>query len=148
MYMQTADELRDEIQATLIRFIADVVLFNQTVAQREGLNASDAQFLTLLQVHGPMTPGQLAARTGFTTGATTGVLDRLERAGFAQRTRDEHDRRKVIVSPQWDAIQARLYPRYEGQARHLAAVLRTRSHEELGVIAGFLSDLMPGQDAP
>lgn len=146
--MTTADELQDQIQATLIRFIADVVLFNQTVAQREGLNASDAQFLTLLQVHGPMTPGRLAARTGFTTGATTGVIDRLERAGFARRTRDERDRRKVIVTPQWEAIQARLYPRYESQARHLATVLGTRSTDDLRVIAGFLADLIPDEDAP
>jgi DNA-binding MarR family transcriptional regulator len=144
--MDTADELREQIQATLIRFIADVVLFNHTVSVREGLNSSDSQFLTLLQVHGPTTPGQLAAMTGFTTGATTGVIDRLERAGFAQRTRDEHDRRKVIVAPRPDVINARLAPHYGGQARRLADVLSTRSADELRSIAGFLSDLMADPD--
>jgi DNA-binding MarR family transcriptional regulator len=144
--METADELRDQVQAILIRFIADVVLFNHTVSLREGLNSSDSQFLTLLQVHGPMTPGQLAAMTGFTTGATTGVIDRLERAGFARRTRDERDRRKVIVSHRPDVINARLAPHYGGQARRLADVLRTRSTDELRVIADFLSDLMADPD--
>jgi len=144
--METADELRDQVQAILIRFIADVVLFNHTVSLREGLNSSDSQFLTLLQVHGPMTPGQLAAMTGFTTGATTGVIDRLERAGFARRTRDERDRRKVIVNHRPDVINARLAPHYGGQARRLADVLRTRSTDELRVIADFLSDLMADPD--
>ena len=144
--MESADELRDQVQAILIRFIADVVLFNHTVSLREGLNSSDSQFLTLLQVHGPMTPGQLAAMTGFTTGATTGVIDRLERAGFARRTRDERDRRKVIVSHRPDVINARLAPHYGGQARRLADVLRTRSTDELRVIADFLSDLMADPD--
>lgn len=144
--METADELREQIQAILIQFIGQVIIFNHVVATREGLNSSDAQFLTLLQVHGPMTPGHLAAMTGFTTGATTGVIDRLEHVGLVRRTRDERDRRKVIVTRQPDVINARLAPHYEGQARRLADVLRTRSTDELRAIAGFLSDLMADPD--
>jgi hypothetical protein len=93
-----------------------------------------------------MTPGQLAAMTGFTTGATTGVIDRLERAGFVRRTPDKRDRRKVIVTRRPGVINARLAPHYGGQARRLADVLRTRSTDELRVIADFLSDLVAGPD--
>lgn len=126
----------------MTRLIADVVLFNHGVAQQAGLGPSDAQFLTLLQLHGPMTAGELAARTGLTTGTTTGVIDRLERAGYAHRSRDPHDRRKVIVSPDDAAIAEHLLPHYAGQAQRLDALLRTRSADELAVIDRFLVDLM------
>ena len=76
-----ADGLRTEINDSLLRFIAGVVLHNHAVAQRVGLGASDSQFMSLLGLHGPLTPGRLAGLSGLTTGTVTGVLDRLERAG-------------------------------------------------------------------
>jgi DNA-binding MarR family transcriptional regulator len=44
-----------------------------------------------------MTAGRLAELSGLTTAAVTSVLDRLERAGYARRVRDQEDRRQVIV---------------------------------------------------
>ena len=46
-----------------------------------------------------MTAGRLAELTGLTTGAITGVVDRLEKAGFVRRERDGSDRRKVFIVP-------------------------------------------------
>ena len=42
-------------------------------------------------------PPELAAEAGLTTGAVTAVIDRLERAGYARRVRDDEDRRRVKV---------------------------------------------------
>ncbi|MTE11306.1 MarR family transcriptional regulator [Nocardia sp. CT2-14] len=44
-------------------------------------------------------PGELAARTGLTTGPTTRLIDRLEQAGYMRRVPDANDRRKVLVEP-------------------------------------------------
>src|SRR5690606_23891656 len=85
--------------------------------------------------HGRMTAGELAAAAGLTTGAVTGVLDRLEKAGYVARTRDTEDRRRVFVAPTRKARQtvARYYgplgemggPRLaEFTQRELHAVLR------------------------
>lgn len=134
-------DLHARIQTAVVEFIAQTVLYNHAVAHREGLGASDQQFLTLLQMHGPMTAGQLAQMTGLTTGTTTGVIDRLERAGFAHRTRDEDDRRKVIVVRDETAINERMAPHYAGYARHLERLLAKRDAKELRVIADFLSEL-------
>ncbi|MBA2575631.1 MAG: MarR family transcriptional regulator [Euzebyaceae bacterium] len=102
--------------------------------------------MTLLEVHGPLTPGQLARLSGLTTGTVTGVIDRLEHAGFVRRDRAEADRRKVVVTRQDEVIAERLAPLYGGHAEHLHAVLQRRSPEELRVIADFLTDLTrPGQ---
>jgi DNA-binding MarR family transcriptional regulator len=133
--------LRQQIQAGMVRLIADVVLFNRAVAQHLGLGSTDAQFMTLLQVHGPLTPGRLAQLSGLTTGTVTGVIDRLEQAGFVRRTRDDADRRKVIVERREDAIAERLYPYYGGQAQWLETVLGRRTPDELRVISDFLTDM-------
>ncbi|QJY50313.1 MarR family transcriptional regulator [Pseudonocardia broussonetiae] len=122
--------------------IASVVLHNHAVAQELGLGASDSQFLTLLDVHGPLTPGRLAALTGLSTGTVTGVVDRLERAGFVERVRDAGDRRRVLVTPA-EGAGAVLAPHYREQAEHLDAVLARRDDDELRVIAAFLAELAP-----
>jgi DNA-binding MarR family transcriptional regulator len=136
-----AKALRSEIEAGMRRLISQVILYNHAVAQQMGLGSSDSQFMTLLDVHGPLTPGQLAKLSGLTTGTVTGVIDRLEQAGFVRRTRDTTDRRVVLIEPETEAIAERLFPHYREPAERLDAVLRKRSPEELRVIADFLADL-------
>ncbi len=135
-----ADELRSEIGTSVLRFIAGVVLHNHAVAQRLGLGSSDSQFLNLLDLHGPLTPGRLAELTGLTTGTVTGVIDRLERGGFVRRVRDAEDRRKVLVTPVAEAM-AGLAEHYREHGEHLDAVLRRRDADQLRVIADFLADV-------
>lgn len=135
-----ADGLRRKIGSEVVRFIADVVLHNQAVAQKVGLGASDSQFLSLLGQHGPLTPGRLAELSGLTTGSVTGVIDRLERAGYARRERDAGDRRKVLVTLV-PAAMASMAEHYREHGEHLADVLRHRTPEELQVIADFFTDL-------
>jgi DNA-binding MarR family transcriptional regulator len=144
-----ADRLRTEINESLLRFIAGVVLHNQVVAQRVGLGASDSQFVSLLGLHGPLTPGRLAELSGLTTGTVTGVLDRLERAGYVRRRRDATDRRKVVVEPVPEAM-TELSRHFAAHGRHADAVLRRRDPDQLRVIAEFLAELTadPGGDRP
>jgi DNA-binding MarR family transcriptional regulator len=73
-------------------------LFEQVFADRVGISRLDLSVLSLLSARGAQTAGQLAEATGVTTGALTGVIDRLERAGFARRAPDPEDRRRVIVT--------------------------------------------------
>jgi DNA-binding MarR family transcriptional regulator len=116
------------------------IMFNQQVFEHLGLglSASDGQFMTMLQFQGPMTPGQLARLTGLSTGTVTGVIDRLERAGYVERTRHDSDRRKVIVSLNNDRIERELRPLYEPQVKRLDAVVASYRPDQLEVIADFL----------
>jgi DNA-binding MarR family transcriptional regulator len=134
-------DLEGEIQQQMIAMIAQVVLFNHAANASLGLGASDSQFLTLLRIHGPMTPGQLAAATGLTSGTVTGVIDRLEKSELVRRERVSDDRRKVLVVPMPDAAD-RLAPIYAGQAAMLQGVLARRTRAELETIMKFLSDLV------
>jgi DNA-binding MarR family transcriptional regulator len=86
------------MQEAMRAFMARVVLFQDAVARSVGLNSSDLQTVGLLMSEGPASPGELAERIGMTQGgAITGLIDRLERAGYVSRQRDERDRRRVLV---------------------------------------------------
>jgi DNA-binding MarR family transcriptional regulator len=134
-------DVRDEILGSLVRFIAGVVLNNHAVAQRLGLGPTDSQFMTLLDVHGPLSPGRLAELSGLTSGTVTGVLDRLEKAGFVVRDRDPDDRRKVIVRRDEQAFAERLAPQYEPYDTYTREMLARRSPEELVAIRDFVREL-------
>jgi DNA-binding MarR family transcriptional regulator len=112
-------------------------LFRQVVADRLGLNGSDLAVLSLLEVRGPLTPGQLAEATGLTTGAVTGVADRLEAAGYARRAPDPDDRRRVIITLRPD----RLGPiRKLHEPLHLALHLLDQGYDEAQreMVAGYV----------
>jgi DNA-binding MarR family transcriptional regulator len=71
--------------------------FFRAAAARIGITVTDMQVIDVLNLTGPMTAGQLADLTGLTTGAITGMLNRLEEAGLVRRERDPNDGRRVIV---------------------------------------------------
>jgi DNA-binding MarR family transcriptional regulator len=72
-------------------------LMSQAAADRIGLNATDLNCLNILSFSGQLTAGELARATGLTTASITGVVDRLEEAGFVRRERDSADRRRVVI---------------------------------------------------
>ncbi len=87
---------------------ARTVVFHQAVAERMGLSSADHKCLDLIARHrseGRVTPGRVAELTGLTTGAVTGVLDRLENAGFVWREKDPDDRRQIIVHVRQERLE-------------------------------------------
>jgi DNA-binding MarR family transcriptional regulator len=75
-----------------------MVLFHSRIAEQMGLSGTDHKCLELvLRSDEPLTAGRIAQLSGLSTGAVTGVIDRLERRGLVRRVRDPHDRRKVLV---------------------------------------------------
>jgi DNA-binding MarR family transcriptional regulator len=112
-------------------------LLEQVFADRLGLNRTDLAVLGLLAARGPLTPGQLAEATGLTTGAVTGVADRLERSGYARREPDPDDRRRVILS----LVRERLAPvarLQEGFHAALHAVEADLSEAERAMVAAYV----------
>src|SRR6516164_10311029 len=88
-----------EIAAGLQTFAARALVYNLLASEALGLAPADLMSMCLLQLHGPGTPGWIAEMTGLSTGAVTGVVDRLERAGYVTRARDPQDPRRGIVAP-------------------------------------------------
>lgn len=102
-----------------------------------GLSPSDARCWHLLQQHGAMTAGAVADALGVTSGAVTAMIDRLERGGHVQRTRDTVDRRRVIVDVT-DESRRRSADLYKPLALGLRERLAGHSRKELELLYDFL----------
>jgi DNA-binding MarR family transcriptional regulator len=128
--------LAGRLMLALRRSSAAGVLHGQTVARRVGVNSSDLECLDLILMSGPSTAGEIARHTGLTSGAVTGLIDRLERLGLVERTADPADRRKVLVRVREDRIGpiAALYIPME---KAMQALLSGYSKEELKVLIDF-----------
>jgi len=88
-----------ELETAMRKSSAQGTIFAAAVAERAGISGSDMDCMDFLNLEGRMTAGRLAGLTGLTSGAITGVVDRLEKAGFVRRERDDSDRRKVFIAP-------------------------------------------------
>ncbi|MGE5802590.1 MAG: MarR family transcriptional regulator, partial [Gemmatimonadota bacterium] len=117
----------------------ETVLLHQSIADRLGLNPTDHKALGLLLDAGePLTPGQLAQRTGLTTGAVTGIVDRLERAGFVRRKRSPADRRQVSIEINLDKVRRHVFPVFEELAKRMHALAASYSQRDLATILDFV----------
>jgi DNA-binding MarR family transcriptional regulator len=112
-------------------------LMDQAIADRLGMNRTDAQCMDLISRLGPMTAGELADRVGLTAGAITSVLDRLERGRWIRRERDSADRRRVIVYGS-QAEHAKMQPIFAALRKSTREVLGRYSKEQLELIGDFL----------
>jgi DNA-binding MarR family transcriptional regulator len=139
--MSSKTKKRQELEAALNAAMRDVsgqgVLYSQAVAERLGMNSTDLECLDYV-LRGPVTAGRLAELTGLTTGAITGVIDRLERIGLARRESDPDDRRKTLVRA-LPAVWERIAPLFEPMERSAMAVLASYRDEELALLLGFLT---------
>jgi DNA-binding MarR family transcriptional regulator len=92
---------REELIKTIIdkyrEMSTETIVFHQGVADVLGVHISDHKCLDLIYRFGAMPAGRLGELTGLTTGAVTGMIDRLEEAGYVRRTNDPEDRRRTIV---------------------------------------------------
>lgn len=76
-----------------------VIAFHEAGARRLGMTAAERKCAGIIAELGKTTPKQLGEATGLSTGAITGIVDRLERAGYAKREPNPADRRSVIIRP-------------------------------------------------
>jgi DNA-binding MarR family transcriptional regulator len=132
------DELLKALDETLRKVSAQSVLLNDTVAKLVGANPTDLECLDLLGLGGPTTAGKLSAHTGLTTGATTAVIDRLERAGFARRLRSTEDRRSVLVEALPERLR-QIEAFYQPLAVAVARLNEDYGDRQLAVIVDYLS---------
>jgi DNA-binding MarR family transcriptional regulator len=120
--------------------IATNIVAQQEFARNLGLSVTDLIcFAYVLQApDSPVTAGDLAARAHVTTGAVTGVLNRLERGGFVTRRQDPADRRRVRVSAVPEAAE-RVRAVYEPYYARLAELLATYTPDEIAVLADWFT---------
>jgi DNA-binding MarR family transcriptional regulator len=133
------ETLRTELIAVGRQLSAATMAFQQAVAERLGLNPTDHTCLQLLIGAGAITAGQLSALTGLSAGAVTGIVDRLETAGFVRREKDPADRRRVIIQPVAEEVERRVHPLFKPVTEAAEAALQQYSEKEVALILNHLS---------
>jgi DNA-binding MarR family transcriptional regulator len=124
---------------------AATVMFHTAVGERAGLSATEHKAMDILSRAGPLTAGELAAHTGLTTGAVTGLIDRLEAAGFVRRARDPEDRRKVIVEPMLETLHELIGPIFVEMGRAVAELYASYGESERQLLLDYqqrMTDLL------
>jgi len=112
-------------------------LMSQAAADRIGINATDLNCLNILSFSGQMTAGELARATGLSTASITGVVDRLEEAGYVRRERDPRDRRRVVIRLVLEAALRDVASVFLPMMRDWQEMAARYSDDELRLIVGY-----------
>src|SRR5579863_1585804 len=130
--------LAEEIVGRLARqHSTAVVLFHHAVAERPGLGPTDHKCLDLLRERGALAGSDLSAITGLTSGAITGVVARLEQAGYLRREPDPHDGRKQILHLALERVH--IQGVIDPLRKDIAALLENFDTHQLTAIVEFLA---------
>jgi DNA-binding MarR family transcriptional regulator len=131
-------QLIEALNAAMREVSGQGVLYSQAVAERLAVNSTDLECLDYILAGGAITAGALAEATGLTTGAITGVIDRLERRGFARRERDAGDRRKVLVRALPSVVEE-IGPLFAPMERAALGALSAYRESDLELLLDFLA---------
>jgi DNA-binding MarR family transcriptional regulator len=113
--------------------------FDEAAAAKLGINRTDLRCLGTLANGNRLPVGEVGRLVGLTRGAATIALDRCERAGYVERSRDPSDRRGVYVAMSRKGVAATdaiWNPMVADGYRRLAAF----SDDELRVVRRFLEE--------
>ena len=130
----------EEISALLRGQIAEVLSYTASAARRMGLGVSELAALEHLQGAGELTPTELGRRLSMSSGTVTALVDRLERAGYAERRPNPEDRRSSVVRPTaWgtEEVLRHLGP-LGAELRRIACDL---SEEERSAVGGYVEEV-------
>ncbi|MGH9993867.1 MAG: MarR family winged helix-turn-helix transcriptional regulator [Nitrososphaeraceae archaeon] len=137
------EEIILAIAEKLKEMSTETIMFHEAVADVLGLHITDHKCLDYIHRFGAMPAGKLAELTGLTTGAVTGIIDRLEKAGYARRANDPKDRRRTIVEPTRNKkldrkIESIFMPLHE----RIHALLSSCSDSELAFLLDVFTELI------
>jgi DNA-binding MarR family transcriptional regulator len=134
------EELIQAINDKLREMSTETIMFHQAVADVLGLHITDHKCLDIIFRYGAMPAGKLGELTGLTTGAVTGVIDRLEKAGYVRRTDDPKDRRKIVIEPTRNKkLEKRLEGIFAPLGERIYKVLSSCSDSELAFLLDILT---------
>lgn len=110
------------------------ILMHEAIARKAGLSGTDHKYLGTILDQGQLTAGQIAKLTGLTTGAVTGLIDRLERKKLVKRQYSKEDRRKVLIVAQKENAIKLLEPIFDELQRRTAELISGFNADEISVI--------------
>jgi len=126
--------LKKRALAAVADYGAHLTQFQKAMAEWQGFNVTDMECLRFLFVNGVSTPSRLARQTGLTSGATTAMLDRLEKAGLIERRPNPDDRRGTLIAPAQSGAE-RVASWFKSTRAAIDALISSYSADELELIS-------------
>jgi DNA-binding MarR family transcriptional regulator len=134
MTQTTKTDLKKRALTAVAEYGVNLTRFRNAMSEQQGLNVTDMECLRLLFMRGTATPSELARHTGLTSGATTAMLDRLEKAGLIERRPNPNDRRGTLITPAGSST-ARVASWFESARKAQDELISSYSESELEIIA-------------
>ena len=134
MEKSSKSELKQRTLNAVRDYGVNLTLFRNAVSEWAGLNTTDMECLRLLFLKGISTPTELARHTGLTSGATTAMLDRLEKAGLIRRQPNPDDRRGTLIKPDEKAAE-KAASWFESARKAQDELVESYSEKELVIVA-------------
>lgn len=140
MTQSAKQALEQQVLLAAREYGVSTTLFRNAVGARLGLNVTDMECLALLFFKGIATPTELSKHTALSSGATTAMLDRLERAGMILRRPNPDDRRGSLIEVNPSARQT-VGPLFTTVRDAQATLLAHYSEDDLALVGDFLRSL-------
>jgi DNA-binding MarR family transcriptional regulator len=134
MTKSTKTDLKKRALTAVSEYGIHLTRFRNAVSDRLGFNVTDMECLRLLFHQGIATPSELARHTGLTSGATTAMLDRLEKAGLIERRPNPDDRRGTLITPAKSAAEIAA-SWFESARKAQDELISSYSEKELEIIS-------------
>jgi DNA-binding MarR family transcriptional regulator len=116
------------------------IIMHEAIARKAGLSGTDHKYLGLILQHKELTAGDIAKLTGLTTGAVTGLIDRLEKKKLLKRQFTKDDRRKVIIIPNVENSKKLLQPLFSELQQKTARLIASFSEKEIQIIERYFTE--------
>lgn len=134
MTNSTKTDLKKRALVAVRNYGVNLTQFRNAMSEWAGLNVTDMECLRLLFAKGIATPSELARHTGLTSGATTAMLDRLERAGMIERRPNPNDRRGSLIAPAQSSAE-KMASWFESARQAQDELISSYSESELEIIS-------------
>lgn len=134
MAKSTKADLKNRALMAVRDYGVNLTQFRNAISEWAGLNGTDMECLRLLFQKGIASPSELARHTGLTSGATTAMLDRLEKAGLIERRPNPNDRRGTLIAPKESSAE-KMASWFESARKAQNELVSGYSESELEIIA-------------
>ncbi|SCY77551.1 MarR family winged helix-turn-helix transcriptional regulator [Flavobacterium caeni] len=134
------DEIFENFQVVSRNYSDASILMHEAIARKAGLSGTDHKYLGLILQHEALTAGDISRLTGLTTGAVTGLIDRLENKALLERQFSKDDRRKIYIVPNKDNCMKLLAPLFDTLQERTSALVATFSRKEMQIIQRYFEE--------
>lgn len=137
MSKKQAENKVDKFRTASRRYSDASIFMHEAIARKAGLSGTDHKYLGLILQHKELTAGDISKLTGLTTGAVTGLIDRLEKKKLLKRQFTKDDRRKVIIIPNLENSMKLLQPIFSELQQKTADLIASFTEKEIEIIERY-----------